>query len=492
MQINIHSILPILTKIAFAIAIVCSTVYLLMLGWYNNLLLDDYGFVAEVDRGGAYGLMHAAYYGWQCRFSGFYVLGWIFKVWGHASNLIGYTILLLLLGYGAIYYALKNITRIENKFILFGSAVLITNISVMAYFEMSTFYWVCCAVYTLSTYAAIALFTAIFFNNGTLWTRWLIVVLCSLYISGGAENFTPVVIATLGLVLLYQMISNRTWRFGTNPQQQMIVASLMILCVGFLAVLLGPGTHSRETGMNGFAGNFAIIPYFVKLASALAVFTMRLLSRSLYYILLLPIGFIIGKNMKYSTQYSNWKLVLLSLGVVLGVIVLSVAASVYGMGWYSPLRSYSFVSFILSSVVIYWGILIGRHYNKSRIERSMLITCLIVAAMSIYFYRTEQPLVADIHTQIGIRHNQICAANQMNRTEPLIIEKIEYPHIPNTYAILRKTINTIRGNGNAIISAPNEYFPYERYALSKDSNNWKNQQVEQYYNAQFNIIGWEN
>lgn len=486
-----NKIVSITAKIAFVAAVISSTAYLLMLGWYNNLLLDDYGMVADVDVGGAYGLMKGAYFGWQSRFSAFYVLGCIFKIFGHASNLIGYTILLLVLGYGTLYYALRNITQLTNKWLLFGSAILITNVSIMAYFEMSTFYWVCCAVYTLSTYAAIALFTAIFFTNGKLWARWLIVVFCSLYISGGAENFTPIVIATLGLVLLYQMIANLTWRFWTTPQQQMILVSLVILCVGFLAVLLGPGTHSRETGMNGFAGNFAIIPYFVKLASALAVFTMRLLSRSLYYILLLPIGFVIGQRIEFSTQCSTWKLVFISLGVVFCIIFLSVAASVYGMGWYSPLRSYSFVSFVLAAWFIYVGTIFGARFTPLTVEIIIILSSCVIIIYSLYYYRTELPLVSEIHNQIEMRHTQIIACEQGKRVEPLKIEEIIYPHIPNTYAVLRKMIANLAGKTEVHVAAPNEYFPYERYALSWDPDDFRSNGVQRYFNVHFDIIGWK-
>lgn len=486
---NLSKIVSIIAKIAFVAAAIFSTAYLLMLGWYNNLLLDDYGFVVEVDKGGAYGLMHAAYYGWQCRFSAFYLLGWILKIWGHASNLIGYTILLLVLGYGALYYALRNIARLTNKWLVLGSAVLITNVAIMAYFEMSTFYWVCCALYTLSSFAAVVLFTTIFFSKGKLCARWLAIILCSFYISGGAENFTPIVIATLGLVLLYQMISNRTWRFWTTPQQQMIVASLMILCVGFLAVLFGPGTHSRETDMNGFAGNFAIIPYFVKLASALAVFTMRLLSRSLYYILLLPIGFIIGKNMKYSTQYSNWKLVLLSFGVVLGVIVLSVAASVYGMGWYSPLRSYSFVSFVLAGWFIYIGAIVGSRFSLLTIDILVSLSSCLIVAYSLYYYRQEKPLVKNYHEQIVKLNATIQEQVRIGRTEPLVTPPVIHPTIPNTYAILRTSLNQIVGKKTVSIADPANYFPYEQFLLSSDPNDWKNVDMQRYYNASFDIIG---
>lgn len=485
-----NKIVSITAKIAFVAAVISSTAYLLMLGWYNNLLLDDYGMVADVDVGGAYGLMKGAYFGWQSRFSAFYVLGCIFKIFGHASNLIGYTILLLVLGYGTLYYALRNITQLTNKWLLFGSAILITNVSIMAYFEMSTFYWVCCAVYTLSTYAAIALFTAIFFSNGKLWARWLIVVFCSLYISGGAENFTPIVIATLGLVLLYKMISNRTWLW-TTPQLQMIVVGLLILCVGFLAVLLGPGTHNREASMSGFAGQFSFLPYFAKLASALAVFTMRLVSRSLYYFLLLPIGFVIGQRVEFSTQCSTWKLVFISLGVVLGVIVLSVAASVYGMGWYSPLRSYSFVSFVIAAWFIYVGTIFGARFTPLTVEIIITLSSCVIIIYSLYYYRTELPLVSEIHNQIEMRHTQIIACEQDKRVEPLKIEEIIYPHIPNTYAVLRKMIANAAGKTEVHVAAPNEYFPYERYALSWDPDDFRNNGVQQYYNVHFDIIGWK-
>lgn len=492
MKTKLQSILSVFAKIAFVIAIICSTAYLLMLGWYNNLLLDDYGFVAEVDRGGAYGLMKSAYFGWQSRFSAFYILGWILKIWGHASSLIGYTILLLLLGYGAVYYALNNISRVDNKFLLLGCAILTTNISIMAYLELSTFYWVCCALYTLSAYAAIMLFSAVFFSQGKLWTRWILVIICSLYICGGAENFTPIVTATLGLVLLYQMISNQTWRFWTTPQQQMILVSLVILCVGFLAVLLGPGTHSRENGMNGFAGNFAIIPYFVKLASALAVFTMRLLSRSLYYILLLPIGFIIGKNMKYSTQYSNWKLVLLSLGVVLGVIVLSVAASVYGMGWYSPLRSYSFVSFVLAAWFIYLGSVFGSRFSLLTIDILVSLSSCLIVAYSLYYYRQEKPLVKNYHEQIVELNATIQEQVNAGRTEVLVIEPVTHSQILNTYALMRTAINKCLGKQSPKISEPATYFPYEQYELSIDPADWKNVDMQRYFNVHFDIISKEN
>ena len=86
MKTDKHVILSVSLKVAFIAATFCSTVYLLMLGWYNNFLLDDYGFIAETDRSGVLGMVHDMYYFQQSRFSAFLVLGGILKVWGHATK----------------------------------------------------------------------------------------------------------------------------------------------------------------------------------------------------------------------------------------------------------------------------------------------------------------------------------------------------------------------------------------------------------------------
>lgn len=493
MNLSIKSFLPKLSNTAIVSAVICSTAYLLMLGFYNNLLLDDYGFVAEVDEGGAYGLMHSAYFGWQSRFSAFYVLGWILKIWGHSSNLLGYTIFLLMLGYGAVYYALRNITRLDNRWTLWGCAILITNISIFAYFEFSTFYWVCCLLYTLSTYAAIVLFTAVFFSRGALWARWLTVILCSLYICGGAENFTPIIIASLGIIMLYQMVVNRTWQIWRTSQQQMILVSLLILSIGFLVVVMGPGTHSRAEDMTGFMGHFSLSSYCYKLVAASSVFLMRLFSRTLYYVLLLPIGYVIGKQMNIDL-YANGirKHLLLSLCVLIFVIILSIAAPVFGMGWYSPLRSYSFVSFVMSIWFVFLGVICGSKYSEQTVDCLLIVSACFIITYSIYYYRKEQPLVKDYNEQIVACKTAILGQIDAERTDPLILQPVTHPVIPNTYAILRSSINRCLGKKNTSIAPPATYFPYEQFGLSKDPYNWKNEDLKQYYNTQFDIIGWEN
>lgn len=492
METNFSKIVSVCLKVAFVAAVICSTAYLIMLGWYNSFVLDDYSFITFTDKGGAYGLMRDAYWNWQSRFSAFYVLGWILEIWGHASNLVGYTILLLVLGYATIYYALHKMTRISNKWLLFGSSILITNVTVMAYLELSTFYWVCCALYTLSTYAAVLLFTAIFFSRGKLWLRWMLVILSSLYLCGGAENFTPLVIASLGLILIYQMFQSRSWVFWRTDEQKMMLVSIVLLSIGFILVILGPGSHNRAVAENsaGFMEQFALVPFIKKTIAASAIFALRLASRGIYYVLLFPLGMLLGRQMSES-QETIWKKVLLSFIAMYSIIELSIVASVFGMGWFASLRAYSFVSFMVAAWVIYWGVLVGRKYRNQLASTLSLVSLLFIVTMSLYFYRTEYPLVKDYHAQIVRTNNLVQEQVRLGRTEPLYVEPVTRVEMPNTYAVLRSMINKCRGNSTTHVAPPATYFPYERYGLTTDPNHWKNRDIQWLYGAEFDIIGWE-
>lgn len=495
MKINKSNISSLLIKLSLLIAVVASTAYLLMLGWHSTLLLDDYGFVSDIEEYGIIGYLPKLNTWGQCRYSAFLVLGCILTIWGHASNLVGYTIMMLLLGYAAMYYALRNITRVSANGLLLTISILVTNISIMAYLELSTFYWVCCAIYTLSTYAAIALFTAIFFSRGSAWARWLVAIVCSLYLCGGAENFTPILIASLAIILLCQMIRNRDWRLWKTEQSCMALVCLLILCAGFIIGISAQGTHSRAGQTSGFMSQFALIPYLSKLAMASGVFLLRLLSRCQYYVLLFPLGMILSAHVRNEgTMCSSNNVILkivISFSIVAGLILLSLAASVYGVGWYAPLRAYSFVSFLMAALFIYWGIVIGCRIGDCRlVQISVIVSAIVIAGMSVCYYRIERPLVANVHAQIANCNNQIIAHRNSGNNQPIVVPEVKYPNIPNAYALLRKSVKMVLGKRDSKIVEQSTYFPYERYCLTKDPHDWRNTGVQGWAHADFDIIGW--
>ena len=219
---------------------------------------------------------------------------------------------------------------------------------------------------------------------------------------------------------------------------------------------------------------------------------LRLLSRGLYYVLLIPVGVWIGHQMRGILRVDGICIRMVSaIAVAMGRILLSIAAPVFGMGWYAPPRAYCFVSFVLVALVIYCAALVGMKVASERkVQACNIVAFVVIAAMSITFMRVEQPMAADYHAQVAACNAQIQKQAELNRTAPLYVETVTHPTIPNSYALMRKGISRLMGKKIMSIAEPSTYFPYEQYSLSVDSGNWKNMDMMRYHKAQFNIIGW--
>ena len=215
---------------------------------------------------------------------------------------------------------------------------------------------------------------------------------------------------------------------------------------------------------------------------------MRLLSKGLYYLLLIPFGLWIGRAMPESKE-KIWKRIIISCVIVFGLIELSIAAPVVGMGWYAPLRSYSFVSFMMAALIIHCGALIGQKYRSDCAIWLSAISAIIIISMSLYYMRTEYPMVKKTHAQIVQRNNAIQEHVVSGSKEPIVLDSIYYPVKPNAYAILRSAINKCLGQQSSHVALPSVYYPYEFYDITKDPSHWKNQALKKYFKAEFDIVG---
>ena len=87
-----------IVKVCLLIAAVVSSAYLLMLGWYNTLSLDDYGFVADIEEQGPWEFTKNMYLNWQGRFSAFFVSSYLMPIFGRMSNMLPYTVFQMAVG----------------------------------------------------------------------------------------------------------------------------------------------------------------------------------------------------------------------------------------------------------------------------------------------------------------------------------------------------------------------------------------------------------
>ena len=487
--------------ISLIVAAIVSSIYLLMLGWFNAPALDDYGYIYMVEEKGVWGMMATAYNGWQCRFSTFLVNGTIMLLFGRASNLILVTILMLMSGWLLAERLLTGIFRKYGidvpKLQLVCLAVLVVNVSLMAYLEPATFFWLSALNYTISVWMTVLIVYSLFYSEARLWLRWTGAIVASLYISGTAENYTPLVILVLGVVWLGRLIQQRKERPWKEKTNIMLFVSLMIMGVGFLVMLLGPG-NSKRLG-NGTEGEMAIVHLtlgglFVTTIKASAILLLRLFSRSYYYLLLFPVFCGIGANCKRSIVGGK-PLLFNCLGILALLvlfIVIAVAACVAGMGWYAPPRAFSYMSFVLTIVCAVLAFSIGRRIKKKGLaHRLSFVSCSFLSVVVVVMMLQDFPMAKSYHDYVAGRNAQIAervAAEQDNleeSPEPFVCQPYGKSWKPNTYSVLRNVINSCMGKSSRYYEPQMLLMESE---LGNSPDDWRNIDVKNYFHADFDIV----
>ena len=480
------------------IAAICTTAYLLMLGWFNTLSLDDYGFVVDITHYNPWQWAKVMYMTWQGRFSTFFVNGFIFKLWGHAPSLFLWTTIHLLLGYWVVGLIIRDVAKIKDIELWIPLSVLIENITIMSVFEISTFYWLCCAGYFLVIYATILLGYVLFFSHWRNWINWAIAIICALYVSGSAENYTPLVLMVLGIIWLIRIVdgtkvSSFVTAFRANSMLFVVCA---ILAIGFLAMVLAPGNKVRMQNGNqivGFMHDFSLMPFVKKTIIANSIFFLRLLSRSLYFLAALPLFFYLGMRLKSDGEEMNvesfWKHVGIASILLLGLLFVAVTACVYGIGYYPPLRAMSFVSYIVMIYIGYVGIGMGYKYGDKMMKATnilLVLTCIGWICFSVYECQKEYPVVKEYHSYIQQRDSEILDLAEQGSTLPYYAKEYMQPQWYNTYSYLRTFMNKCHGS-KKVVNEP--YFPYMISALDQTNpNDFKNKGLGDYYNAKFDIL----
>lgn len=488
-----------ISKIFLLLAALCTTLYLLMLGWFNSLSLDDYGFAVDIRQFTPWEWTKHMYMTWQGRFSDFFISGFVFKCFsGISTFLFPWTVIQLLIGYVVVYLCVRDVLYVRNMGLAITLSVLINNICILSVFELSTFYWLCCAAYFLEAYATILLCYVLFIPKWNMYVRLVAGMLSALFVSGCAENYTPLVLMVLGIIWLIRIVdgtkvSSFVTAFRANSMLFVVCA---ILAIGFLAMVLAPGNKVRMQNGNqivGFMHDFSLMPFVKKTIIANSIFFLRLLSRSLYFLAALPLFFYLGMRLKSDGEEMNvesfWKHVGIASILLLGLLFVAVTACVYGIGYYPPLRAMSFVSYIVMIYIGYVGIGMGYKYGDKMMKATnilLVLTCIGWICFAVYECQKEYPVVKEYHSYIQQRDSEIRDLAEQGSTLPYYAKEYMQPQWYNTYSYLRTFMNKCHGS-KKVVNEP--YFPYMISALDQTNpNDFKNKGLGDYYNAKFDIL----
>lgn len=480
--------LKVLTNVLLVAAAMVTTGYLLMLGWYNTMTLDDYAW-SDIDTRGVFNWTYHVYMTWEGRWSAFIVDACIWKIWAHASNMVLFTVLHLALGYVSTYYLLKKLfakTSFDGVLLVFS--ILAVNLSILALQEISTLYWLCCPHYIMCVWAVMWLCNMLFLTDKFKWWHVLTIVVMSLYLSGLAETFTPLVIMVLGIAWLYNIFKQRRYNFVKESKDLYLTISLVILVVGFFFMVFAPGNSARVETMseNSFVGKFALGAFCYKWCKATVILGLRFISKILYYsaiaVIAAWVGYIYKDNEKVRALALNMKQVgLLTLTLVL-FFAISVAPCVYAMGWYAPPRSFSYMSFVFAFYAVWIGFTVGA--NEQRPAAAIIAVnavAICISVLAIIWIVREQPIVAGYNAWVKECRADIQKKIEKNDKTPYVAQQYVFPAELNTYSRMCKMVGKKR----------EEYqYPYMIFDLTTDPRHWKNSSLKHYMKADFDIIGW--
>ena len=328
----------------------------------------------------------------------------------------------------------------------------------------------------------------LFLTDQFKWWHVLTIVVMSLYLSGLAETFTPLVIMVLGIVWLYNIVKQKRYNIVKEPKDLYLTISLVILVVGFLVMVFAPGNSARVETMSerSFVGNFALGAFCFKWCKATIILALRFVSKALYYIAIAIfaawVGYVYKDNEKVKALALNIKQVALLTLALVAFFAISVAPCVYAMGWYAPPRSFSYMSFVFAFYSVWIGFTVGakvQHHAAAVVAVNAVAIC--ISVLAVMWIVREQPIVAEYNTWVKECRADIQMKIDNHDNIPYVARSYEFPAELNTYSRMCMIVGKHR----------EEYqYPYMIFDLTTNPKHWKNSSLKRYMNADFDIIGW--
>lgn len=476
-----------LLKNVLIVPAIVSSLYLLVLGYYALPVADDLGWARQVAEMNPFGFVKMMFFGWQGRYSALFIDGLLCRSLGWSEHLLSFTVMELLLGYGAVYLLMRDLLKIHDYFLLLTLSITITNLGVMSFPDLGTFFWLCTTNYVHEIWFTLYLVWFVFCCQRK-WLRWVGVLLCSIYLGGCSENYAPVVIFVLGSYLLYRVFTDKEWRIWKSQELLILFVSVFVISCGFLVMYFAPGNAARLSvaqPADALMKHFSLPLFTQKLIKATIVLLLRLLSKSWYFFCAFPLFVFIGTKTEEQIPHRSLKRVLISLGIMLAVIVFSVAVMIYGLGWYATMRANCFMVFIVLAWVAYVGILTGGTLKKNNWNPLVVLTSLAISITSVVYTVVEYPIVRKYNHDVVAIHHEMQRYVEEGREEVVYLHPVIIPYRQSSYGYMRNALQVVFHKAKRYNE---KYFPLEPFVLVDDPSDWRNLVYKSWLNARFDII----
>ena len=380
-------------KITFLIIIinVLFLLYFLILAYFSRPHYDDLHFLWKLKEMSIGDYIRDMYFSRSGRFFAYFLNGVVFKIIIFLGEHRFFPILFGVIGFISFWTATKSLFFLESRVLVFNSILFVFNLTILTNIDFAVFNWLCAMSYYWMGSLLLLLVYFICKNKLSVW-EWVFFIFGSLFLGGGQEAYTPIVMVTVFCLGIYYMkIDSFVFsKYSSNPKVQKIFISLIILFVSFIIVVIAPGNYLRLAS-DEFITPHSLVGFLKGFVNALGMFTYFQLFYIPYYFLVSLLFVFLGFKSKATSlviSLSYKRLLWFGITSFALYLFLSVLPSVYLWGDFGIQRNYTHVVFMLIVFISFQAFLIG-YFKLKLIQIRLLSYSLILGLISMVVLMTS-------------------------------------------------------------------------------------------------------
>jgi len=447
--------------------------YYVILAVFSRPHYDDLHFLWKLREMSIYEYVMDMYYSRSGRFIAYAINGIVFKTINILDAHWFFPIVFWFIGVGLSIYSLCKLARIKLSFFVASIVALFYNIFVLTNIDFAVFNWLCALSYYILVPAMLALLALLLSNKKSI-IEYIAIVVISIFLGGGQESFTPIVLAVLFSIMFFHLYKNN-YNIGETLKSYIVIkliSSVIIMLVLFAIVIIAPGNYNR-LGMDEFSTPKSILEYISGFINAITMFMYYIVFYVPYYFVLALIIFKQTHNKYNSCKLIQKDYFIASVVIFAVYMTLAVIPSVYLWGGFGIQRNYTHLVFVTMLFIIYWlQFLFFKliKINQKAINFSTLLgTLILLGIMTINIFidtKSAKKYAIDVDKRIDL----VLHYNKSGSTKNLALDTLSVPYTIDVKYILFKALGK-KSNPNPVLyyisdtsDNPNEYaYHFRKY-----------------------------
>ncbi len=452
--------------------------YLLLLAFFASAVTgDDYALLNQYNNLGIFKTITNTYLNFSGRYAAFFFSGILYKFFIITNSFLCITLIIILFGIFSFYIFLKKLLKGISQLTIVNYSAFMFCIFVLAAFDFSSFYWLCAISYFFVVFIFLVEIALLIDKQNSI-LQYIGILICSIYLGGGGEQFTPLIL-TLHL-FFYLFLKLYSKNQGMSALRKKIIFSFIICSISFLFLLIAPGNYIRMNVNSNQPSLAMTIPLTFK---AMALLSVHTIFKIPYYFVIIPLFIHLGSknSLKINLHKIDTKVVFF---ILLFLIFAGIYPAVFVFGRLFDTRALTHIELLFIFFTAFLAYYLGNsspHINKhiKFINYSILVAFIFFIISKTYI---EYPLIRSYHKSIEERVNFLKNENKSTKGGIVNLKPLNHPTYFTYFSQLRWRIyrlGTTKSNYKKYIS------PYVTEDISVDPK--LNIEVKKYYNLNFDV-----